>query len=81
MAAPLAGAVRGAAQLIAEFSTSAATSGRPCGSAPVSVERRDPKPIAKVRMWDESASWLIAHLGSFPHVTERRERIAKITPT
>ncbi len=32
-------------------------------------------------MWDESASWLIAHLGSFPHVTERRERIAKITPT
>lgn len=60
MAEPLAGAVRDAARLIAEFSTSAATSGRPCGSAPVSVERRDPKSVANVRMRDESASWPIA---------------------
>jgi hypothetical protein len=32
-------------------------------------------------MWDESTSWLIAHLDGLPHVTERREWIAKITPT
>ncbi|MFE2469044.1 hypothetical protein [Streptomyces mirabilis] len=81
MAAPLAGAVREAARLIAGFSTSAATGGRPCASAPVPVEPRDPKTVAKVRMWDESTSWLIAHLDGFPHVTERREWIAKITPT
>lgn len=59
MAAPLAGAVREAARLIAGFSTSVATSGRPCASAPVPVEPRAPKAVAKVRMWDEGTYWLI----------------------
>lgn len=56
MAAPLAGAVREAARLIAGFSTSAATSGRPCASAPVPVEPRAPKTVTKVRTWNEGTS-------------------------
>jgi hypothetical protein len=96
MAQLLAGAVRDTAQLIPEFSMSGAAGGRPFAPVPEATKPRDAKPVANVRMWDESTLWLIArhadrrtllggfrvggddHFGSFPHVTERRERIAKI---